>query len=992
MLKGKFKSKKEAEVNFNFDSLTTHKKITGLNSFSNKTLKQLSVELDLKSTLEELKNIINDCIYANFEPTLLEIKAIDLYRTNERFILETIVNKIEIATRNPHIKKALSIYNDISFKNEDEKTLLSFFYNTSKILKEQNLETLSFGNEKKNVFKCKGPFNGTMRNLFVEISHHSSFNDEVSSVENAVYKSSGTGFEPVAIVENNVDSETTYETISEIGDALGVSTFLHNSYGQDVSKKYNINEISVLGVSPHNATNILESSNGDRILIIQAATNKITKCVDFTKLSLAGAFHHFKIQPLTCESGLFYALTKLELGCDIFVDRIPTFFESYEDFLLKPLYSCIVVSIKTDNKKAFTEFCEQRKFNVSEIGKITKSSSIRLVKGPVSIFSLSKKLLIGDKYKSTKYKVKENNSFNLSTPYIKPKPEERLEASVFDIFMGGKTMSPLYVGFNQNTKSQATILTMEPYGFDSLKLLFSSQIALERQEVFNDVIESMVSAILKLVCLGVPTHQIATTLSLYYPYENDYESYGLLLEAILGVLYFQMIPSIPNITTEINKVKSEKMLFIAHAIGYTNNIIIKNQFSIGEKIFMFPLKRDSYNMPEIKYFLKLTSSINMQILAGNITAATYIEDSLLETIASSIIGNNLGFSFAISDESRIQASKGCLLLAIKDIKELSNLESIYLGVIDSSGIVKGNKELAKIKAIIKAKETPQIKNNVAQIAITPKPIKPAIFNKHLKSPNVLILTYDRVAGEMYRDICHKAGFRVNTRNLNKEMLITDLFLRGLRADISKSNIIILCGQNIEPEKLDGDALYSILRRPEILDAINEVIFRNLGLLFGSGEGTRTLFRLGFLPYGTAENPPVNFESNKVDNIKAFVQKIRISTKKSIWFESVEVGQVFEVPFPEEKMRLKLDNSLKEIVIKNAQITSQYVDCNGFVTIDSTANSLNSSFSMGSITSPGGRVVGFFSPVEKTYYVENGTGVLLDTMFNDAKKYFAGAFN
>ncbi|HQC54210.1 MAG TPA: phosphoribosylformylglycinamidine synthase subunit PurQ [Clostridia bacterium] len=980
-----------------FDFQPINKKIDGFTTFTNTQLEQLILELELKLSKDDLIEIEEYYRGINTEPSSLELIAIDKFRRTDKYILNSYINKIEILSQNPHINKSLDLYNKINLKlnKPREKTIESFLKLAISELSSQNLGTIFHNkNDDSVVFCCKGTGDGENNNLSININHSTSFDELISSVESVVYKSSLDGFEPLAIIENTINSETSHKAISKIADDLNVACMLQIPFYDNSICFEGINEVTMLKTSHFRLKKAAEHNNGDRILLVCTNQKDHLKGIDFCRLANEGAFYHFNVKPYTCEAGLFNALVQIAKGIDILFEKLPLKTESFENFFMNPTHQYIVAIVKPEEKYAFTEFCEQRSFSIFDIGKITKSKAIRILKGPLTIFNLTHKVLWGNFHNETVLKIELDNMIEPcsklrlnKTQINKPNDDACLK---FDIFKGGKTALPQFIGERQNTKSQAYMFVFDECGFDKLKLFFSSTIESNNKTIFITVLESMIMSVLKLVLLGVPTHHIATTISLYYP--TNIDDMGKVLEAILAVFYSQMILSIPNIKADIKKSDSCKSLqVISHAIGYSNSTTIANQFKVGQKLFYFPIEKDDYGVPDLKYFLKLTSAINMQIMSGNIQSAIVVEKSINKSIMSSIIGNGLGFSLAFSEDRYLNGNeeKGGLLISVSDIKEMGALKSLYVGVVDATGVfrdVKGQPYNANYD-VVKKQNIDMGDGKVTSAFTTQKLEQTQFFNKYLHKPEVLILTFDKVSGDIFRGICHKAGFSVNLRDFTDTIYINDMFVRGLRIDISKANIIVLCGQNTVNNKFSGDLLYSILKRPEIIDAINEVAIRNLGLILGCGEGTRALFKLGYLPYGNSENAPIKFQDNNVNNIKALTQRIRISSNDSIWLSKTKIGSVYKTAFPENMMKIKVDEKLGELLIKNNQITSQYIDDNGDITSKVLDNSLGSSFSMSSIMSPNGRVLGFFTSIEKTYHIPGGTAELLDGMFKNAKEYF-----
>ena len=78
----------------------------------------------------------------------------------------------------------------------------------------------------------------------------------------------------------------------------------------------------------------------------------------------------------------------------------------------------------------------------------------------------------------------------------------------------------------------------------------------------------------------------------------------------------------------------------------------------------------------------------MNIEVGNITAASFVEKNIINSIIINTLNENLGFSFSYMSKELLYSDSFEILLAIKDVSEITTFDLDYIGVVDISGIIR----------------------------------------------------------------------------------------------------------------------------------------------------------------------------------------------------------------------------------------------------------------------------------------------------------------
>ena len=118
-------------------------------------------------------------------------------------------------------------------------------------------------------------------------------------------------------------------------------------------------------------------------------------------------------------------------------------------------------------------------------------------------------------------------------------------------------------------------------------------------------------------------------------------------------------------------------------------------------------------------------------------------------------------------------------------------------------------------------------------------------------------------------------------------------------------------------------------------------------------------------------------------------KTIISSNKSPWLNSFEVGETFNIPVSHGEGRFFANEKLFAELVKNGQIATQYVNFENEPTSEFKFNPNGSSYAIEGIISPDGRILGKMGHSDR--YSEgvfkNIEGNTLQNIFINGIKYF-----
>ena len=111
----------------------------------------------------------------------------------------------------------------------------------------------------------------------------------------------------------------------------------------------------------------------------------------------------------------------------------------------------------------------------------------------------------------------------------------------------------------------------------------------------------------------------------------------------------------------------------------------------------------------------------------------------------------------------------------------------------------------------------------------------------------------------------------------------------------------------------------------------ELLNNRDGLALGICNGFQALIKLGLVPYGkvsplTANSPTLTF--NNISRHVSTMCNIRVASNLSPWLSGCKVGEVYSVPVSHGEGKIVAPVKELELMKKNGQIATQYVDLCG----------------------------------------------------------------
>ncbi|MBK1855821.1 phosphoribosylformylglycinamidine synthase [Verrucomicrobiaceae bacterium 5K15] len=194
-------------------------------------------------------------------------------------------------------------------------------------------------------------------------------------------------------------------------------------------------------------------------------------------------------------------------------------------------------------------------------------------------------------------------------------------------------------------------------------------------------------------------------------------------------------------------------------------------------------------------------------------------------------------------------------------------------------------------------------------------------------------------------------------------------LAALAAKIRESQILMIPGGFSAGDEPDGSGKFiaTVLRNPQVSDAIMDLIKNRDGLVLGICNGFQALIKTGLVPYGEIRDPQPGAPTLTFNDIGRHISTYattRIASTLSPWLANTEVGDLHNVPFSHGEGKFYASDEEIKALAANGQIATQYTDLAGNPSMAIEHNPNGSLYAIEGITSPCGRVLGKMGHTER----------------------------
>ena len=721
--------------------------------------------------------------------------------------------------------------------------------------------------------------------------------------------------------------------------------------------------------------------------------------------------------------GVSVAIGELADGLKVDLDKVPKKYEGLDgtELAISESQERMAVVVAPKDVKKFLEYAAEENLEAVEVAVVTESPRLVLSWRGKDIVNISRAFLdTNGAHQETKVLVdipEKKGDEVLDDKSFTECEEKNIEADVkakwlktlndlnvcsqkglverFDSSIGAGSVYMPYGGKYQLTEVQTMVaklpvlkgtcdtVTMMSYGFDPYLSSWSP---------YHGAIYAVIESVAKIVAAGGDFNKIRFTYQEYFRrMTEDPSRWSQPFAALLGAYNAQLgfgLPSIggkDSMSGTFNDIDVPPTLVsFAVDVAKETDIITPELKAAGNKLVMFRIARDEYDLPDYDQIKKLYNAVHDMIQNKTIVSA-YVPDrtGIVAAVSKMAFGNKLGVAF----NSELKAAQlfspefGCIIAEVPADKLGGVTESYTLvgEVNDSAAFTYGNVTVTmdealkawteKLDKVFPAKAAKSDSAVVETKLYDTKDIH--ICKNKVAKPTVFIPVFPGTNCEYdSTKAFERAGANVIVkvfRNLDAQGIrdSVDEFTKA----IDQSQIIMFPGGFSAGDEPDGSAKFfaTAFRNAKMKEAVQKLLDERDGLALGICNGFQALIKLGLVPEGkivgqNADSPTLTF--NTINRHISRMVYTKVVTNKSPWLAGAELGGVYVTPASHGEGRFVAPKEWIDKLFANGQVATQYCDPEGNVTMDSEWNVNGSYMAIEGITSPDGRCLGKMAHVER----------------------------
>ena len=721
--------------------------------------------------------------------------------------------------------------------------------------------------------------------------------------------------------------------------------------------------------------------------------------------------------------GVSVAIGELADGLKVDLDKVPKKYEGLDgtELAISESQERMAVVVAPEDVKKFLEYAAEENLEAVEVAVVTESPRLVLSWRGKDIVNISRAFLdTNGAHQETKVLVdipEKKGDEVLDDKSFTECEEKNIEADVkakwlntlndlnvcsqkglverFDSSIGAGSVYMPYGGKYQLTEVQTMVaklpvlkgtcdtVTMMSYGFDPYLSSWSP---------YHGAIYAVIESVAKIVAAGGDFNKIRFTYQEYFRrMTEDPSRWSQPFAALLGAYNAQLgfgLPSIggkDSMSGTFNEIDVPPTLVsFAVDVAKEADIITPELKAAGNKLVMFRIAKDEYDLPDYEQIKKLYNAVHDMIQNKTIVSA-YVPDrtGIVAAVSKMAFGNKLGVAF----NSELKAAQlfspefGCIIAEVPADKLGSVTESYTLvGEVNASAaFTYGNVTVTmdealkawteKLDKVFPAKAAQSDASVIETKLYDTKDIH--ICKNKVAKPTVFIPVFPGTNCEYDST---KAFERAGANVIVK--VFKNLDAQGIRDSvdeftkaIDQSQIIMFPGGFSAGDEPDGSAKFfaTAFRNAKMKEAVQKLLDERDGLALGICNGFQALIKLGLVPEGkivgqNADSPTLTF--NTINRHISRMVYTKVVTNKSPWLAGAELGGVYVTPASHGEGRFVAPKEWIDKLFANGQVATQYCDPEGNVTMDSEWNVNGSYMAIEGITSPDGRCLGKMAHVER----------------------------
>ncbi len=760
--------------------------------------------------------------------------------------------------------------------------------------------------------------------------------------------------------------------------------------------------------------------------------------------------------------GVSVAIGELAPGLRVQLDKVPKKYAGLDgtEIAISESQERMAVVIAPQDVQQFLDYAKEENLEAIEVAVVTEEPRLVLEWRGKEIVNISRAFLdTNGAHQETKVAVelpvKEENFFEkLEIPKVAKALEtgdvkaawlatladlnvcsQKGLVEMFDGSIGAGSVFMPYGGKYQLTETQSMVaklpvaegkcdaVTMMAYGFDPYLSSWSP---------YHGAVYAVLESMARIVAAGGDYKKIRFTFQEYFRRMSEEPSrWSQPFAALLGAYRAQVAFGLPSIggkdsmSGTFNEIDVPPTLVsFAVDVAKEQDIITPELKQAGNKLMIFKIAKDSYDLPIYGQVMKLYDAIHELIQKKAIVSAYALDGKgIAAAVSKMAFGNKLGvvlerdvckdclfaphFGKLIAEVPENQVSlvektiSAAMETYMKDaannsecgdqsycrvIGEVSKEQKFVYGTMELSieeALRAWTGTLEKVFPTIAAAGKEEVSSELFQAEnvylCKHKVAKPKVFIPVFPGTNCeydSAKAFERAGAEPIVKVF---------KNLSAEDIrdSVDVFVKA----IDQSQIIMFPGGFSAGDEPEGSAKFfaTAFRNQKIAEALKRLLTQRDGLMLGICNGFQALIKLGLVPYGEIRQQNTDSPTLTYNTIGRHISKMvytKVVTNKSPWLAQAELGMTYCNPASHGEGRFVAPKEWLEKLFANGQVATQYVNEQGQPTMDEEWNINGSYMAIEGITSPDGRVLGKMAHSER-----RGEGVAVNIYGEQDMKLF-----